>query len=66
MYRALGLEIGAPGAAYGDDHGLQVSSGVSVLPERVDSSILLPVGVAPRQLIAPHDDTICASRTSLS
>jgi hypothetical protein len=41
-----------------------VSSGVSVLPDRVKSSTRLPFGVAPRQLMEPHVETICASRTS--
>ena len=56
--------IGEPSAlVYAADQVLHVSSGVSVLPLRVKSSIL-PPAVVPRQLIAPHVDTICASRVS--
>src|SRR3954470_558032 len=63
--RAFGLVIDDPsGFVYADDQLLQVSSGVSVLPLRVNSSILLPPGDVPRQLIAPHVDTIWASRVS--
>ncbi len=61
-YRALGLVMGEPsGEVYAADHELQVSSGVSVLPLRVASSTWLPLGTVPRQLSAPHVDTICAS-----
>src|SRR5580765_4193196 len=64
-YRAFGLVIDEPSAlVYAPDHALQVSSGVSVLPVRVKSSMRLPVAAAgdvPRQLIAPQVDTICAS-----
>src|SRR5687767_6387577 len=64
-YRAFGLTIGDPSAAVcAGDQSLHVSSGVSVLPERVKSSTRLPEGVDPRQLMAPHVDAICASRTS--
>jgi hypothetical protein len=41
-----------------------VSSGVSVLPVRVNSSTLEPAGVVACQLITPHVATICASRAS--
>src|SRR5713101_7021698 len=64
-YRAFGLVMDEPSAlAYADDHTLHVSSGVSVLPLRVKSSMRFPAGVDPRQLIAPHVETIWASRDS--
>jgi hypothetical protein len=64
-YRAFGLVIGDPAASpYAADQALQVSSGVSVLPARVNSSTLLPGAAVPRQLIAPHVEIICASCTS--
>ena len=61
-YRALGLAMGAPsdGTAL-VDQALQVSSGVAVLPLRVASSILLPLGTVPCQLSAPQVASICAS-----
>src|SRR5437764_12668720 len=66
-YRALGLAIGEPsGAAYAGDHALHVSSGVSVLPDRVNSSIWLPAPLEPCQLSAPHVAIVCASRGSAS
>src|SRR5690242_17065726 len=64
-YRAFGLTMGELSAfAYAGDQALHVSSGVSVLPERVESSMRLPLVAVPRQLSAPHADTICASRGS--
>src|SRR5438045_4157462 len=64
-YRAFGLVIEEPSAlVYAADQLLHVSSGVSVLPLRVNSSIWWPPPVDPRQLIAPQVDTICASRGS--
>jgi len=57
--------IGVPSAlVYAADQALHVSSGVSVLPARVKSSILLPAAAVPCQLIVPQVDTICASRVS--
>ena len=39
-YRAFGLMIGDPSdAAYAADHGLHVSSGVSVFPDRVKRAV---------------------------
>ena len=62
---AVGLVIADPSAAvYAADHGLQVSSGVAVLPVRVEISMPLPVGVDPRQRMAPQVATVCASRGS--
>src|SRR6185312_2126733 len=64
-YRAFGLAIGEPSAfEYGADHELQVSSGVSVLPLRVEISILASRGTEPCQRIDPHVASICASRAS--
>src|SRR5215471_11446534 len=64
-YRALGLAMVEPsGFVYADDQLLQASSGVSVLPDRVKSSIRPPFGTVPRQLTVPHDATVLASRTS--
>src|SRR5437773_12467632 len=64
-YRAFGLVIGEPSAfEYAADHALQVSSGVSVLPDRVYNSMRFPAAVVPRQLIEPHVEIICASRDS--
>ena len=57
--------MGEPsGAAYGADQSLHASSGVRVLPERVDTSTLVPAGVVARQDSAPQDATIFASFTS--
>ena len=57
--------IGEPSAlVYAADQALHVSSGVSVLPDRVKSSMRLPPGAVPCQLIVPHVATICASRGS--
>src|SRR4051812_36195359 len=64
-YRAFGLVIADPsGAEYAADHALHVSSGVSVLPLRVDSSIRLSRGIVPRHRSEPHVASICASRAS--
>ena len=64
-YRAFGLLIGEPSAAvYGADQSLHASSGVRVLPERVETSTLVPAGVVARQETAPQDATIFASLTS--
>jgi len=61
----LGLVTGDPSAlTYGPAQALQVSSGVSVFPDRVYISMRVPAGAVARQLIAPQVDTICASRTS--
>ena len=38
-------------------------TGSAVLPERVNSLVVLPAGTEPRQLIAPHVATVSASRT---
>ena len=55
--------MGAPsGCVYAADHGLHVSSGVSVLPERVNNSTRLPPGTVPCQVIVPQVETVCASR----
>ena len=63
--RALGLVTGEPSAAvWGADHGLHVSSGVSVLPDRVKTSIRPPAGTVPRQLSVPQVATARASRGS--
>src|SRR5260370_21959853 len=64
-YRAFGLEIGEPLALVAaGDHVLHVSSGVSVLPERVNISIRPSDGTVACQLSAPHVATVCASRAS--
>ena len=64
-YRAFGLVIDVPSACvYADDQLLHVSSGVSVLPDRVKSSTRVPDGFVVRQLIVPHVATVCASRAS--
>src|SRR5438093_1325962 len=64
-YRAFGLTIGDPSPLVtADDQALHVSSGVSVLPERVNISILPSTGRVARQLSAPHVATVCASRGS--
>src|SRR3954465_10573847 len=52
------------GAEYGADHALHVSSGVSVFPLRVDTSILLSLGMVPRQRSEPQVASIWASRAS--
>ena len=52
------------GSAYGSDHGLQVSLGTAVLPERVRRRTELPPGVAARQRIVPHVARVRASCTS--
>src|SRR6185295_4255951 len=63
-YRAFGLAIGSPPAfVYAFDHALQVSSGVAVLPVRVNTEIS-PGLAAARQRIAPQLATVPASRTS--
>ena len=64
-YRAFGLVIGDPSTlAYAADQALHVSSGVSVLPDRVNSAIWLPGGADPCQLTVPHVAIVCASRAS--
>src|SRR4051812_46451317 len=64
-YRAFGLAICEPSAlVYGPLQSLQASSGVRVLPERVNTSTLLPAGAVARHVIAPHVDTSFASLTS--
>src|SRR5215471_12550918 len=61
-YRAFGLAMAEPSdAEYGADHALQVSSGVSVLPLRVEISIFESFGTEPRHRIDPHVASICAS-----
>src|SRR5215472_19019068 len=62
-YRAFGFAIVVPsGLVVPGDQALHVSSGVSVLPDRVETSIFVPAGVVPRQLRAPHVAMVCASR----
>ena len=57
--------MGSPSAReYGADHGLHVSSGTAVLPERVYSLTAVEGGFAARQLSVPHVATVSASRTS--
>src|SRR6266850_4278854 len=64
-YRAFGLVIAEPSLLeYAPDHVLHVSSGVSVLPDRVYSSMRFPAAAVPCQLIAPQVEIICASRAS--
>src|SRR3954462_15602817 len=61
-YLAFGLAMAAPSVGNEFvDHALQVSSGGSVLPLRVASSMRLPWGTVPRQLNPPQVETICAS-----
>src|SRR5215470_9614323 len=52
------------GLPYGADHALHVSSGVSVLPVRVEISIFPSFGTDQCQRIEPHVANICASRAS--
>src|SRR6478609_9311833 len=64
-YLAFGLVIAEPsGFVYAVDHALHVSSGVSVLPDLVNSSTRVPAGVVPCHVSAPHVETIWASRLS--
>ena len=64
-YRAFGLLISSPlDAAYGPLQALHVSSGVAVLPDRVNTSTRPPAGTDARQLSVPQSATVCASRTS--
>src|SRR5688572_28948198 len=64
-YRSRGLTIALPsGAPQASLQSLQVSSGVRVLPERVDSSTLVPEGVSACHFSAPQVAKVCASRTS--
>ena len=65
MYRALGLVMGelSPDPEAGAQ-ALQASSGVSVFPVRVKTSICEPYGTVPRQRSDPQVASICASRGS--
>src|ERR1700730_9908390 len=57
-YRAFGLVIDEPSAlVYAAAQTLHVASGVSVLPVRVKTSMRLPAGDVPRQLMAPQVET---------
>src|SRR5262245_24492556 len=63
-YRAFGLAICSPSAiVYGFDHALHVSSGVAVLPDRVDTCTCPGFAVA-RHRSTPQLATVPASRTS--
>ena len=58
-YLAFGLVMGDPCAlVYAADQALQVSSGVSVLPEREYSSMRPPAGTIAFQLIDPQVEII--------
>src|SRR5262245_21403993 len=64
-YRAFGLVIADPVLlVYADDHALHVASGVSVLPDRVNTSTFDPAGVVACQPTTPQVEIICASRAS--